>query len=934
MKRNLLIFVISIFLVLALSCSNDIGSSKNTGTVRLTVNNVATRSILPSYPDIKGYKVTLSNDDKNYTGTFSKDDSIIIEEVLIGTYAVTVNAYSDDSYSTEVAMGTTTLTVNASSDSTATVNLDWLSDGNGSFTVVIDWSKLTNENNAIYEAIKIHRLGFVAWDIANNKAFNDADIQWVSDFSNKSYTYKQENIPTTKSSRSTSISFKIYTISNGAAEAIAETFNTAVTILPNINSESDGNDSFEITNNNITSYIKNVSNVKAELNDEDSAKYINISWEYPKLSDGTYVLTAWITNNSDSSIVDKQTFEYAVSQKVATGATSAVFTGLDPAYIYTVHFKNETKDSAVHSYSAEITPITDIKTKVKVQSISFESSFLTSYIMGNSVTVGAVINPEDATYKGYSVSVTEGAEASDKIITFPVSGDYVITLTSEDEDAVSKTAEMTVTVKLVKPELTAEKTDAGISLSWNSVSSSTGYTILKSFKDKAEEIKVTAASYVDSDVATGIDYTYQVKATREDSKFDSEYSNEVTANISNSVITVVMPDDVERESFSSVISNALNGQYVTDDSGISLNIDLSGSSLLSSADSTFSWYLNGVKLGEDNSTALTIDSDTAALNISSSETSNNLQLQLTKGLYTYSASTTLHYIEVDPGTVTIEGDDQVTYGVPSQLKLVANGNPIVIWSSSDEAIATVDSNGIVTSLEDGEVTIKAEIVATGKTAEKTIKSYIPVKSVSFKELPSNFLIIEKSGVSITNTSYKTIDLKNYVEIETANGKKASNTTQVWSISNNNNSVTFDNGLIASVNSGNAGAPTVKLTVDGVEASLTVPVYNFDITYNGNAVTGNNQTLKGEAFSKNSYTVYIAVNSEALSSSSNSALKGLATYEWDISRTGGTVSGSHEFTPGTYDATLAFGADAASYLVKAIIKVNNSEVANISFTRNA
>ena len=66
-------------------------------------------------------------------------------------------------------------------------------------------------------------------------------------------------------------------------------------------------------------------------------------------------------------------------------------------------------------------------------------------------------------------------------------------------------------------------------------------------------------------------------------------------------------------------------------------------------------------------------------------------------------------IEENPAVV-VEGDTQVVIGTPLQLtaKLI-NVEGEVVWSSKNEAVATVDANGLVTGVSTGKVVIKAEV---------------------------------------------------------------------------------------------------------------------------------------------------------------------------------------------------------------------------------
>lgn len=826
-KKLFIIFPLILLLLAGCALNND---KEPSGTIKLTIENAkaGTRSILPEYPEIKGYKIIIEGSTK-VEKEFKPEDQIIFENIPIGTCNVRVEAYSDDNYSNKVAEGAESLSVTPNSENSITVALDWLSDGNGSFSVTFDWSALTNTDNPIGEAIKRGSLGFMAWDKNNSKAFADASIQWA-DTTKTSFTYTQNNVPTTRNRRSENVSFRIYSKLDGNEQVIAETFYTSISILPNITSKEDGAESFAFNDNNITYYLKNVVNPKWEMSEEDSGSKIDVTWEYPLLSDGNYKVTVWVTNSSKNNelVGNKQTFTYSVTNGVASGDNSTTLSGLTPGNIYCLHFLNETNGSTLETYmkSADITPYTDIKTKVKVSSIAFEDNFKTTYVMGDTATIGAIILPDNATYRDYTVTATEGVTVNEKTVSFPSSGDYTITLTSEDADATIKTANKTVTVRLSKPnDFKLEKTEAGVQLSWSKVESATGYSIEKTYNGKTETLSVTDATYTDKEVSTGIDYTYRVKAVREDSKFDSDYTDTQAAKLSNVQIQITLPAKIESINNSKLVSDALSGKYVTDQKGFTIDI---GNAI--SSEYTYAWYLNGVKVGEDNAKSVNIDKTTKGLLISNTESSNTLQLNVTKGAYTYSASATFHYIEEDPGDVTITGSSEIK-GQNNTITLKATTSydkAVIIWTSSDTSVATVSSTGVVTAVNDGKVTITATVAATGKSATHTVTSYI--STLNFSGVPTNFMIVKKDGVNITNSDYSSLNLASYLE-----GAVGDRGNYTWTSSKTGVATVDSNGVVTPVGSGTTTITVVK--DDAPSAYCNITVYDFDVTHNGTKVTG-------------------------------------------------------------------------------------------------
>ncbi len=818
MKKNIILAFL-VILVLFSACKEN-PTTVDKASVRLTIDGVkkATRTIVPDVPEFDKFTVKLkAGGEDKYTQDFDASSSIVLNDVRIGTYDITVDAYSSDSL---IASGSSRLEVKPVGVNSATIKLDYSDKGKGSFSVTIDWSELSLDNdNPLANAINSNLLGFVAYDQETNAPYSDAQIQWVTDFTKTEYTYTQQDIATTKGDR---IFFRIYTRIDNKEQAIADTFNTSIIIVPNVTSIVDSNEknNFKLSDENIISYISNVTDVSATINSEDPAHKIDIAWKYPKLAKGNYTLTLWLTDNTNNNVVgDKKTISYTDADTDG----KATFDSLDPNNTYSVHFKN----AGDVGYSTELVALDNIRTKVKVESIAFKDDFKSEYTMGDSVQVDAVTMPEDATFQDYTVTA-EGLTVEGKTVFFAKSGDYTITITNKDDN--TKTASKTVTVKLKAPTLSLEKTESGVKLSWNKVDSATSYVITKS-PNEEKEIKSEENTYIDSEISTGVDYTYSVKAIREDRKFDSVISNEAKTNIDNSTIEIELPAKIESSSFLSVIENALNGQYVTDEKGFDISIDEDTLKNTTSAES-YTWYVNGNKIAE-NTSKITIDKDTIGLNTYSNESTNTLELAILKDGFTYSASANFNYIATDPGEIKISGEDRVVYGNPITLTASTdNGNPRIIFSSSDEKIATVNSKGVVSAIADGKVTITAKIASTGKTVSKELTSIATEMSIN---APTNWMIVEKNGVEVKDANYKEMNLSSYLNKNYLDSKEDTNSTYTWASSNSSVISVTDQGVVKPLKSGEA---TITVTKDGAaEAKIDLKSFEFDVLQDNDVVTG-------------------------------------------------------------------------------------------------
>ena len=94
-----------------------------------------------------------------------------------------------------------------------------------------------------------------------------------------------------------------------------------------------------------------------------------------------------------------------------------------------------------------------------------------------------------------------------------------------------------------------------------------------------------------------------------------------------------------------------------------------------------------------------------------------------------SAAVKLYVDQLEPSKLEIAGDDSLYETMSTTLTARVTDqydqplqNVIIHWSTSDESIATVDANGVVTGLKEGTVTITAQVPSSSLRAEHTMKS--------------------------------------------------------------------------------------------------------------------------------------------------------------------------------------------------------------------
>ena len=105
-------------------------------------------------------------------------------------------------------------------------------------------------------------------------------------------------------------------------------------------------------------------------------------------------------------------------------------------------------------------------------------------------------------------------------------------------------------------------------------------------------------------------------------------------------------------------------------------------------------------------------------------------------------------ITVRPTVITLS-DTTLKLEANRQRKITAKTSTgaAVVWSSSKKSVATIDDNGVVTTIKPGETTIKAKCQGTEKECRLTVKSPTISLSQSSATLYRNDIILLKATVS-------------------------------------------------------------------------------------------------------------------------------------------------------------------------------------------
>lgn len=963
MKKFFLNALSILMVILAVSCSAALDEAAR-GDLRIRI--VGSRSVMPQYPEVDSYSVSLTDGPQTVgPQTFGVDDDIVIKDILVGSYTLTVEGLEDN-----VTVLSNTQTVKISPNGTdVAITLAFLSEGTGTVIIPISWADISNPSPLLEAAIDNKDLGFQAFFTADNTPLTE-EIQWATeeDFENKSMTYTAEGLNKTENAN---VYFKIFMKGEGSEPfAVARTFDTKITVYPNLTSTPDGNESENFTIGDSTiDYIFNVQNPESVATPGHEATSVDITWEYPNLW-GTYsgnVIVKLLA--SDGSDIGR-TQEVAFSNENKSN-NKVTFDNLDATETYKVSFQIILDDGGV---SEEEILLDNVHVEASVTSISF-TGLNDSYVMGDSAELEVTVLPEHAVDKTYTILVdnNENGEVSiidNKKIIFNKSGTYTINVKSNDETVADEGERfsadpITVTVKLAAPSsFKAENGDDGIVLTWDAVDSATGYKIIRTENNGTpKEISVeggTTGILTDTEVRLSTKYDYTIQAIRKDveGKFDSTTSSANITTLEPSVSITLPPEDVFNTENLTPFLSGIKSQVLTTEDPILIKIE----SPIEGA--TYTWYLNGHKI-EDSSTDFIISVENYGnyLKGLSAVTENTLSLEVSKngkissGTTTFLFATVISDADITGITVT-EGDaNKVVLGSPITLSATISDNskPEIRWTSSNGSVATVDQTGVVTAVNDGTATITAEIISNGSKESIDVTTYIPAENVVItNETGRDFMFMRKDGVTV-ESGFDTVTLK---AIATRNDELTiSEAAKVitWSESSESINLSSATGETVNVNSvdktSGGDFQILAETADVKNTSTTVHVHDMDIymkeTSQGdesyNKVTGSTQNTSaiGRKRNYNLKLVYAASLPDALHDNNSNGLNVVWCFDNDENKTevGTNVLIDYYltlFNPSVGDSDFIVELErdmstADSGLVTAILKVGTAKACTISFT---
>lgn len=427
------------------------------------------------------------------------------------------------------------------------------------------------------------------------------------------------------------------------------------------------------------------------------------------------------------------------------------------------------------------------------------------------------------------------AEVKNGVVAGKSVGRADITIASKDNPNVKKTCVVYVSKELDKSKVTAVRNDKNINVNWTKVAHASSYVLSRYNKSTGivnDIYEGTDTAFEDKDLTSG-KYVYTVKAIVDE--------NDANANLySNSV---------SEESEAVIIPESVTGIEVANDyQHMGLFVGGSGkirySVLPSNATNT------NVIFKSLNEKVAIVDANGVVIGVSE----GNADIVITTEEGGFEAKCTVRVDGIDARGIERVGDKTVTMGLNQtrqlQVKITPSDttNKNVQWTSSNNSVATVDSNGVVISKNSGSTIITAT-THNGLKTEFFIEVETPVTNIT---LNSNEINLNPGGTFKLDA--------------TVNPSNASNKNIKW-ISANESVATVDQS--GNVTADVAGTTYISaVSADGkVVATCTVNVSKPVVTKPAKVKIksakkkGKKVTLKWKKISDAAgYVVYMKTNS--------------------------------------------------------------------------
>lgn len=427
------------------------------------------------------------------------------------------------------------------------------------------------------------------------------------------------------------------------------------------------------------------------------------------------------------------------------------------------------------------------------------------------------------------------AEVKNGVVTGKSVGRADITIASKDNPNVKKTCVVYVSKEFDKSKVTAVRNDKNINVNWTKVAHASSYVLSRYNKSTGivnDIYEGTDTAFEDKDLTSG-KYVYTVKAIVDENDADTNlYSN----SVSEESEAVIIPEPVTGIEVANDYKHM--GLFVGGSGKIRYSV------LPGNATNT------NVTFKSLNEKVATVDANGVVTGVSE----GNADIVITTEEGGFEAKCTVRVDGIDARGIERVGDKTVTMGLNQtrqlQVKITPSDttNKNVQWTSSNNSVATVDSNGVVTSKNSGSTIITA---------------------TTHNELKTEFFIeVETSVTNITlNSNEINLNPGGTFKLDaTVNPSNASNKNIKWISANESIATVDQSGNVAADVAGTTYISAVS--ADGkVVATCTVNVSKPVVTKPAKVKIksakkkGKKVTLKWKKISDAAgYVVYMKTNS--------------------------------------------------------------------------
>ena len=338
------------------------------------------------------------------------------------------------------------------------------------------------------------------------------------------------------------------------------------------------------------------------------------------------------------------------------------------------------------------------------------------------------------------------AEVKNGVVAGKSVGRADITIVSKDNPNVKKTCVVYVSKELDKSKVTAVRNDKNINVNWTKVAHASSYVLSRYNKSTGivnDIYEGTDTAFEDKDLTSG-KYVYTVKAIVDENAADANlYSN----SVSEESEAVIIPESVTGIEVANDYQHM--GLFVGGSGKIRYSVIPSNAT---NTNVTFKSLNEKVSIVDENGVVTGVSEVNADIVITTEEGG-------------FEAKCTVRVDGIDARGIERVGDKTVTMGLNQtrqlQVKITPSDttNKNVQWTSSNNSVATVDSNGVVISKNSGSTIITAT-THNGLKTEFFIEVETPVTNIT---LNSNEINLNPGGtfkldatVNPSNASNKNI----------------------------------------------------------------------------------------------------------------------------------------------------------------------------------